>query len=326
MPKTKNAPPEAPKLSFVRELVGCDEARLMPWTSSTTWRTKWTVVCPDGRVFSIGRRKKRGPILADERKPGEPDAKIHVRKTTDDNIYARCRLVALAFLGPPPTPNAQATYDGDWPTREAVYWTTQAEAARERASNAMSPTERHRRDTRRTRRKMSEVRITHDLAAALLDQLASSCREHGMSYTVESIVRDRLGLAPLPTPAERRAALHKGSATAGILTAARKEAPSIAEIAERTGKSEGHVGRILYKNRVSLRDVRARKERLRTLRRVSAQNRDRNIVTDAKSGLFSLRELSERYGVSFQHVGRVLDREGLSLAQIKREIQEGINR
>lgn len=301
----------------LREITGAYDVAFLPFKSSNTHKATYMAITRDGRVFSIRRRGYKimdgkpvgGTWFAIERSLGNnPNPNIPIRHMGQDTGMYLARLLALTFVGEPPFDGAEAAYEGARPTADNVRWV----APRERAAKLSN----RKRDT-------SHIYISDEVNGVIQSRFAQQVRQHGMTYVIDSILRRYLGMEELPTPHERRSRRKPKTKTAQILLLARRHPEkSHIEIAEIVGSSPAFVRNVLVKNHVSLKELRLRKRLNDTVRRIAEQQRDTNIITDAKSGLFSRRELAERYKVSQNTVQRILNDAGISLAEVKRKKRE----
>ena len=96
------------------------------------------------------------------------------------------RLLALAYVGDPPFEGAEAYFtprdDGDSPNAANVAWRSAQELWREVAPNLSA-----------TERSVRHVNISNDVSGGLSDQFAEQLREHGATYVIDCLLRDRLG-------------------------------------------------------------------------------------------------------------------------------------
>lgn len=299
---------DIPSDEVLRKITGEEDVRLLPFRSSNGPRATMIGISRTSRVFSIYRRA--GAWVARERPisdKGNPST--FVRHMGRDSTISLSRALALAFLGDPPFESAEAAYDGDRPTADNVRWTTHRERMIE--TMGIKPAGRG--------KKVKTIQISNALAAHLLE--TEDAKVHGLGYAAEKIIRSALGLEPLPTPAERKARKAKGSKRAGIVIDVRSGETDVGVLAARHGTTPAYAKRVLEAEGISLREIRARRRREQAIKSAQRKNRDKNIIHDAESGLYTMRELSERYHLSRQHIQSILNREGVSLLEAQQRLQ-----
>lgn len=215
------------------------------------------------------------------------------------------RMIALTWIGLPPHEASEAVFDGDVPTRDNVRWG--------------SPVERMKKLFVRAGRgkKVTTIQISNALAHHLIDTRAEDARMHGLGYVAETLLRRAVGMEPLPTPIERKKKRAKGTKRAGILLDVRRGETNVEVLADRHDTTPAYAKRIIEKEGISLRALRLRQKRERAVARITREQRDANIVTEANTGLFSRRELAERYGLSENQIQSILNKNGISLAEAK---------
>lgn len=299
---------DIPSDETLRKITGEKDVRLLPFRSSDGPRATMLAISRMSRVFSIYRRA--GEWVARERNiapTGNPY--VAFRHMGRDSSISLARALALAFVGEPPFESAEAAYDGDRPSADNVRWTTHRQRMIE--TMGIKPAGRG--------KKVKTIHISNALAAHLLE--TEDANVHGLGYAAEKIIRSALGLEPLPTPAERKARRAKGSKRAGIVIDVRSGETDVGVLAERHGTTPAYAKRVLESEGISLREIRARRRRKRAVKDAQRRIRDKNIIHDAQSGLYTMKELSERYHLSRQHIQGILNREGVSLLEARQRLQ-----
>lgn len=300
--------PPAPDMNerLATDLAG-QPVRLYPWKTSDAPQGGRVGVGKDGTVYAFNPVGYE--VVLGERRGGcwkckeksTSGGQVALRIEGKDTARRHARVVAELWTERPSEAH-EAHCEEDWPTPQNVEWRLPSNRAR-KADNDRPL-----------------IYLTKEVEHGLRGQHGSSVRRHGLTYTADCLLRDTLGLGCLPTPRQRKTGREPDTKRAHILLLARED-PHLtrAEIAERVGDTtEDYVGRVLEKDNVSLRALRRRRERDEAIKQAQKQNRDQKIVTDAKSGHYTERELADRYGLSRQQIRHVLDQNDVSLAAAKR--------
>jgi len=238
---------------------------------------------------------------------------VSLRDRGHDTAMGHARCVALAWKHEAmPFEGAEAyVLDEDRPVTPAnVGWRTAQDRVQETWGVGRENT------------RSSHVNLENAVADAIYRQYAEETREHGLTYVVDCILRDRLGMERMPTPYERRSGKEPGTKAARVLlTARRKPELTCREIAERAGTTEPYARRVLDTNEVSLRALRKTKRHNAAIEDIMRERRDRNIVESARSGRHSYRGLAEMYNVSESTIAKVLSDAGVSTAEARERLK-----
>jgi len=234
---------------------------------------------------------------------------VSLRDRGQDTAMSHARCVALAWKREAmPFEGAEAyVLDEDGPvTPGNVGWRTAQDRVQEMWGVGRENT------------RSSHVNLENAVVDAIYRRYAEETREHGLTYVIDCLLRDQLGMERMPTPYQRKSGKEPGTKAAKVLLLARREPElTTGAIAEQAGTTEAYARRVLDTNDVSLRELRRRKQRNEAIEKAMRERRNDNVVTSARTGRHTLRSLAEQYNISEQTVQRILSDAGVSLAEIK---------
>lgn len=268
-----------------------------------TFRAGGFTVVQNRRVGGEWRCKKRST----------KDGQLSFRIDGQDTGMSHQRAVALAWTEGPPFDGAEAytPNEEEPPHAENVAW----RSPHERWQEYVDATKNH-----QNGRPDTNIYISNAVAHQIRKTRSQEVREHGITYVIDCLLREKLGLPKAPTPHERKTGRQPGTKAARVLLAARRHPEkSGAELAELADTTPAYAQKVIDDSTTTLTELRRRKKRTQAIEESQRRNRDRNIVQDAKSGLFTRSELAEKYGLSGQHIQSILNEAGVSLAEAKQK-------
>lgn len=247
---------DIPSDETLRKITGEEEVRLLPFRSSDGHRASLLAVSPDGNLYSV---KKRGYKIVDGKAVGGewsakpraagagPNPSVHYRHMGRNGAMFLARLIAIAYLGDPPFPDAQAVFKGKRPTADNVEWMTQSKQLRTRPD--------------RTSHRIVSVKITKGLADHVTERFGEAVSRDGLDYVVESLVRNKLGMKQLPTRRKhwRVEQEKKRWRNSKIIADAETGLHTLRGLALMHGLSMSQIANILRNAGVSLAEIKQRK-------------------------------------------------------------------
>jgi hypothetical protein len=280
-----------------------EEVRRLPEQEPPLDREPWYVISQSGKVYSLALRRT---------------GRVHVHELTQtkntDNpcvmLFGRAwtvaRLVALAWIGPPPSPLHKASFRGKVPTAETVFWGNPSEM-----SEKAVITRKRRGHTQKTVYERSQNRQAVIQAAtyrALRTRYKDDFERHGISYVVDRILCKHLSL-PEPAPPVIRRHARATTLTKKIEIDLRLGLYRYREIATRHDTSISYV------------QVVARRLGGSALR--NAKRRNRDLISQAESGAYDLAALAAAHKLSESMVQQILLYHKIDLPELrKRKAQE----
>jgi hypothetical protein len=226
------------------------------------------------------------------------------------------RAMAHAWAGDPPHDAWEAHRpDPDAPlTADNVGWRPREERVQE---------DLHGRSTEEQRQtgRDSKVRLSNALALALRKEYHDQVRAYGLTWVVEKILRDDIGMDRPLTPKERQTGIQPDTIAAHIrLTAHRNPHLNKNEIAKRVGEerdentSAEYVGKVLAESQVSLKELRRRQDIDETMGKHRQRNFEKNICEMAKTGKYTGPEIADQVGLTADRVYHILSKHDISLS------------
>lgn len=297
-----------------------EKVRLLPFSSDpeSLMRSRYGVG-KSGSVYTFrasGFTVVQGKRVGGEWRCEERSTKggqLSFRIDGQDTGMSHQRAVALAWTEGPPFDGAEAytPNEEEPPHAENVAWRSQHERWQEYVDTTKN---------RQNGRPDTNVYISDAVAHKIRKTRSQDVREHGITYVIDCLLREKLGLPRAPTPHERKTGRQPDTKSARVLLAARRyPEKSASELAELADTTPAYAQKVIDNSTTTLTELRKRKERAQVIEESQRRNRNRNIVEDAKSGLFTRSELAEKYDLSGQHVQSILNEADVSLAEAKRE-------
>jgi transcriptional regulator with XRE-family HTH domain len=297
-----------------------EEVRLLPFSSDPENLTR--------SLYGIGKsgdaytfRASGFTVVQGQRVGGEwrcekrstKNGQLSFRIDGQDTGMSHQRAVALAWTEGPPFDGAEAYIPNEEepPHAENVAWRSPHKRWQEYVDTTKN---------RQNGRPDTNVYVSNAVAHEIRKTRSQEVREHGITYVIDCLLREKLGLPKAPTPHERKTGRQPDTKAARVLLAARRHPEkSASELAELANTTPAYAQRVIDDSATTLTELRRRKKRAQVIEESRRKNRNRNIAHDAKSGLFTRSELAEKYDLSGQHIQSILNEAGVSLAEAKRE-------
>lgn len=326
--KTGLAPPEPLREKRASEIAG-QEVRLLPFSSEgSTYDIKYGVG-RDGTVYSFratGGTLFRGiPYGASwsHLEMSTKNGRIDFMRDGEAIHHQHARAVALAWAGPPPFPEAEAYVIDDTKPVAAgnIGW-----RAREERLEATEGFRGGRGGGPVSKDRETKVRLSSALALAIRKAYPEMVRHHGITYAVEAVLRKDVGLPKPLTPKQRQTGAMPHTKAAQIRLLAHRD-PTLTkpEIADKIGDtSPEYVGKVLSESGIKLRELRRRRQIDKAVASSQRERRRAAIIQDGKSGLYTAREIGERYGIRANTVYGILSDAGVSLSEAKRRREQAV--